>query len=107
MIVLERSVSVKIPDEPSWADATLDVAIEASIAQDLEATASEPVDLHVRAPKGFTWLESSGSFVGSVAPGSEVIFTLKTGPYPEDRSILILPRAELHARRVTTPEDDA
>jgi hypothetical protein len=107
MIVLERSLLVTIPDESRWDDAILDVVIEASIAQDVEANASDPVEVIVRPPKGFTHVESGASLSGRVGPGSDVVFTLKTEPYPEDRSLLILPKAELRALRSMAARDDA
>jgi hypothetical protein len=106
MITLQQSLSLQIPEEPQWDGATLDVIIEASIAQDLDATVSDPVDVEVRPPKGFTRLKSSGSISGKVCPGSDVVFTLKTAPYPEDRSLLILPKAELHALRSVMAADE-
>jgi hypothetical protein len=106
-IVLERSLSVKIPDDSKWENATLDVIIEASIAQDLDATTSDPVKVEVRPPDDFVRLDPSGSYSGSVSPGSNVLFTLTTEPYPEDRSLLILPKAALHALPTDSGEDVA
>ncbi len=105
--MLERSLSVKIPNDPRWENAKLDVIIEASIAQDLDATTSDPVKVDILPPDHFVRVDANGLYSGSVSPGSEVVFTLTTGPYPEDRSLLILPKAALHALPTVSGEDVA
>ena len=102
----KRSLSLKIPDASRWTDVWLEVAIEASIAQDLQATASDPVNVEILPPESFTRVESNGSFSGKVGPGAEVVFTLTTAPFPDDRSLLILPKAELRALRPMSGEED-
>jgi hypothetical protein len=106
-IVLERSLSLKIPNDSKWENAKLDVIIEASIAQDLDATTSDPVKVDIHPPDHFNRVDPSGLYSGTVSPGWEVVFTLTTAPYPEDRSLLILPKAALHALPADSGEDVA
>ena len=94
LIVLHRSLSVRIPKEAIWDDAWLEIAVEACIAQDLEATASDALKVGLEVPDGFRHGGSQNEIAGKVEAGSEIVFVLSTAPYAEDRSVLIMPRAE-------------
>lgn len=99
-LAIERFIGIKIPDDDQWNGSHLSGMFQAAYAQDLSGSPSSTIDVRVDLPSGFEFDETDvNSFSGSVEAGELYVFSVKTEPFDQDLSILIVPRVRLAHRK--------